>query len=324
MPQTQSFQYAEQKMNIRFQGIQICKTVILLEKPYAASYLARVLTGDTGIPLKDDLHQSLETFGSLNQLSRSKTEDIIYYLHDQGWLKVVSPTIGTLELTEVGQQFLQNPADLSIARKQLFRKWYQTQLGIALKSWRKQAAGQLGVSPYEVFTNHIIQLIVRQLPATEEAWQQLPGLEALTSLQLAEIKEIVQLCIRKKVQDEETGIYTKAYSPSHRKIKELYQAGFSLDEMAHRRKLKPSTVSNYLTHLHMAGEIDLKPWIETHLTHEDLHKGVSYFRSAKDRRLKTAHQTLALDYETLRWCQTYTAQVLESEEAYEVRAAEAS
>ncbi len=77
--------------------------------------------------------------------------------------------------------------------------------------------------------------------------------------------------------------------------------------MAARRDIKVNTVAAYLRRLHQTNQIDLRPWIEANVPAELLHKGASYFKSAADKRLGTAHQTLDIDFETLKWCQIYAA-----------------
>jgi ATP-dependent DNA helicase RecQ len=300
--------YSEQ-INLMPDAIQVLKCLLLLDRPYGASYLARLLRGDSRFEVRKLYHKELEIFGSLEDLSSFRIEDLIYYLMEQGLIQVDNATFGTLTISQAGKDYLEAPKDLWAKRKSVFTGWWGYALKQVLRGLRKDAAGKLGKQPYELFSNHALQLMVRQLPNTKVALLAIPGLseldEVLTEQLLNEIAEISG----KKAIDAERGIFTRAYSPSHRKVKEMYESGFSLSEIATRRELKETTVQSYLETLHEAGMLDLKPWIEEKLEAKALYKGTEYFRSVEDSRLKPAHEVLGLDYDTLRLCRLYVQQV---------------
>ncbi|MEM7373704.1 MAG: RQC domain-containing protein [Bacteroidota bacterium] len=296
-------------INLQHESMQILKTVLLLDRPYSAAYISRILIGDNRFDLRKVSHKDLETFGALDAHSRFRLEDIIYYLTEEQLLEVTDPQYGTLKITDSGTQWLDNPQNMIVMRKEIFTGWWGFELLLAVRSIRKEAADRLGKQAYELFTNYTIACMIHQLPQDEQSLNALPGIsqleQAVKLLLLTAINQIVE----KKEEDAVSGIHSKANSPSHRKVKDLYESGFSLEEIAERRKLQTTTVRKYLFTLHEAGKLDLNPWIEQQLDPKILYKGAEYFRSVDDRRLKPAHEVLGIDYDTLALCRHYAEKV---------------
>ena len=68
------------------------------------------------------------------------------------------------------------------------------------------------------------------------------------SLKLMILAEVTRMWERKEY-DEQTGFFRKVYSPSHRKVKELFEEGKDLDTIVSERELKPQTAVGYLMNL---------------------------------------------------------------------------
>ena len=295
-------------LDIREESVQILKTILLLDKSYSAGYLARVLQASEQFPLRNANHKELETYGVLSEHTYGNIADIIDYLIQESLLEVAHPTMGTLKVTAKGEEFLGDPQPLEVNRQNLRKSWYQYELMMKLKELRVQYAAKEELAPYLVFTNFTLRQLITILPETMAEMDEIPGMadqeESLKLQILASISEILE----KKSQDDVSGIYSRAHSPSHRKVKEMYESGFDPAEIARRRKLQLGTVRNYLITLHQAGEIDLKPWIEETVDNKALHKAGEYFKQANSPKLKEAHEVLGLDYDTLELCRLYVGQ----------------
>jgi ATP-dependent DNA helicase RecQ len=302
--------YSEQ-VNLAAEATAILKTLLMLDRAYGAGYIARLLKADTRFEVRKAYHKELEIYGALDDYSMFRIEDMTYYLLEQGLVQVDNPNFGTLTISEAGRTFLGKPQDLWAKRKEVFTGWWGWTLKTGLRSLRKDAALKLGRQPYELFSNHSLQLMILQRPNTATELLAIPGLLAVDEMLQEQILEEIREVSGKKAVDDVRGIYTKAYSPSHRKVKEMYESGFSVEEIASRRELKASTVRSYLETLHEAGMVDLKPWIEENVEAKSLYKGAEYFRSVEDNQLKPAHEVLGLDYDTLRLCRLYVQQVSE-------------
>jgi hypothetical protein len=297
-------------------AVDILKTVLLLERKYSASYIVRLLKGESRFPLRKEEHGQLETFSSHEAISFMRLTDYIYFLIDLGYLAINNPLYGTLELTTTGRGWLDKNEPLMIDRKQVHSGWCEVQLGIQLKDLRRTTAEQTGNPPYEVFNNHSLELLVRQKPQTENGLKAIPGMKQLSdSLRLMILAAITDMA-EKKAKDEQTGMYAKAYSPRARKIKELHEAGFDPEEIGRRQGVDSAEVYNTLESLHIAGELDLRPWIESAVDPKDLHRAATYFKEVNSPKLNDARDVLGMEYKTLQLCRMYVSQVGEPEIEY--------
>ena len=304
------------KTQIHEEAVQILKTVLLLEKAFSPDYVQRIVTGNKRFPLRNINHEDLETFGSLEDVFFGRVIGIIDYLIKAEMLEVKNPQFGNLAITEKGESWLTNPEELEVDATEVRQVWYQQELSLQLRNVRKDLAEELACEPYELFTNHTMRQIVKHMPETMAELNQIAGMEeAEESVRLLIVAEIGRI-MEKKALDDKTGIYTRANYPSHRKVRDLYQAGMAPDEIAKRRKVKLSTVEEYLSTLHRAGHVDLKPYIEETVDNKLLHKASKYFQQAENARLKEAHQVLGIEYDVLRKARTYAAEVWEAPLAY--------
>jgi len=298
--------YQIKPIDVTDKATSVLKTVLLLDKAYTVSYLVRLLAGDQKYPLRDDSHQQLETFGALEEDSFSQIEGLIYYLQKQGFLCITDESFGNIEASEQASVFLGSPKPMLANRRQLGRSWLEAQLYRELRSLRKELAASMEVLPYELYNNFALHLLSTRMPATLEDLNAIPSAfgipDACKPMVLAKIEVAREL----KVKDERSGgIYTKAHSPSHQAILRLCEEGCSLEEIAAARSIKPTTVRTYLTNLHRSEQLDLCLLIEENLDEKVLHRGVEYFRQSGDGRLKTAHESLGIDYDTLHLCKLY-------------------
>lgn len=303
--------------NIAHEAIQILKTVALLEQNYSSSYLVRILQADERYKFRKINHQELETYGALEDVAFSRLEDVIHYLATQGMLQVTNPLYGTVDLTDKGREFLAKPYDIEVPRSELYRGWAQIQLSIGLRTLRREYAAKTNQPPYQLFTNYVLDTLARQMPTTPAELDQVPAMKNLGETLRQEILEEIQRIKELQAQNEASeGAIAKAYSPGHRKIKELFEAQFSIPEIARRRNLQQTTVRSYLADLYEAGQLNLQAWIEREVDAQELHKGVEYFRSAQTPSINEAKQVLDYDYDLLRLCRAYAHQAQEPEPVY--------
>ncbi|MEL6842125.1 MAG: RQC domain-containing protein [Bacteroidota bacterium] len=298
--------YQIQPTDVSESAMLVMKTVLLLDKAFSISYLVRLLRGDKTYPLRQEEHEQLETFGSMEETSLPKIEGLLHFLQKQAYLSIEDPRFGTIAITDRGTEYLSDPKPMLANRRQLGRSWLENNLYRELKSLRKELATSMEVAPYELYNNYGLHCLATQMPESSEAIQAIPAAsempEACKKLVLEKIHDALQL----KAKDERSGgLYTKAHSPSHQAIKRLFEEGCSLEEIAAARTIKPGTVRTYLSNLHRSEQLDLRKWIEEHWDERVLHRGTEYFEQSNDKRLKPAHESLGLDYETLEWCKLY-------------------
>lgn len=302
--------------DITMDAIQVCKTLLLLDKPYSAGYINRVLRADEAYGFRKEGHKQIETFGLMEEETFGYVDDLIHYLVRAGFLRINNPRYGTIELSEKGEAFMEKPEELVVPLADLRKSWYELELIIRLKQLRKELAEETEKAPYEIFNNYLLQRMAHEMPDQDVTLKAIPGLEdlkAATRLRiLAEVSRVAEM----RKLDEKTGVYSRASSRSHRVVQSLFEAGFGPEEIARRRDIQEATVHNYLETLHRAGRLDLRPWIEERLGSKDLHRGLEYFKSVETPKLQEAHQLLGMEYDALKLCQLYLAEVHEADVAY--------
>ncbi|MEM6346018.1 MAG: helix-turn-helix domain-containing protein [Bacteroidota bacterium] len=298
--------YQIKPIDVAEKAISVLKTVLLLDKAYSASYLMRLLKGDEQYPLKDEAHKQLETFGVLAEDNFSQIEGLIYYLQKQAYLCVKDESFGNIEASELATEFLGKPKPMLANRRQLTRSWLEAQLHRELRELRKELSESMEVLPYELYNNYAMHLLSTQMPATLEELNAIPAAFTIPDACKLMVLNKIEAARELKVKDERSGgLYTKAHSPSHQAVLRLCEEGCSLEEIAAARSIKPATVRSYLTNLHRTEQLDLSLVIEENLDEKILHRGVEYFSQSGDGRLKTAHESLGIDYESLHWCKLY-------------------
>ncbi|MFK7925660.1 MAG: RQC domain-containing protein [Bacteroidia bacterium] len=298
--------YQIKPVDVSEKAIAVLKTVLLLDKAYSVSYVMRILTGDQRYPLREESHKELETFGALEGESFAQIEGLIYYLQKQAFLCIKDELFGNIEATELASEFLSKPKPLLANRRQLGRSWLETKLYRELRELRRELATSMEVLPYELYNNYALHLLSTQMPATLEAIDEIPAAFEIPDACKTMVLSKIEVARELKVKDERSGgIYTKAHSPSHQAVLRLCEEGATLEEIAAARAIKPATVRTYLTNLHRSEQLDLCALIEENIDGKVLHRGAEYFAQSGDGRLKTAHESLGLDYETLHWCKLY-------------------
>lgn len=309
-------QDAPQERDVTQHVVPMLKTVLLLERSYGAGYLVRILQGDETYGLRQEGHRELETFGLLAEERFSYLDSLLQVLIEDGFLEVKDARYGTVSITQQGRDFLAQPGKLLVLRDRLKKPWHEIEAMRSLRELRKRLAGESGLQPFEVLSNYSIGEISRNLPRSEAELSHLPGLDKVRPFQRKQLIEELRRVNERKDQDDRTGVYTRAYSWSHRKVRELFEGGMDIEEIARRQKLTAEKVVEYLETLHQAGLIDLKPWIESSLDAKTLHRAAEYFRQVKSSLLREAREVLGYDTLTLRLCRVYASRAEEPPMAY--------
>lgn len=292
-------------VNIQAAAVATLSLILQLNRSYGFAYLVKLLRGESEF-LKRPEHEQLEQFGSLQEESFGFVQDVVWYLLSTGYLAIDNHDYGTLTSTDKAATYLAAPQPIWVPKQTLRMQWYHLLLMGELRDLRREQATANGQAPYEVFNNFSLLQVVRAMPATQEALIAIPGLKNMaTPLQLAMLERIARISEIMKLDAANYGMVGRAYSPGHQKIREMFEAGIPVDEIARRRNIHPDKMLYYLEALHVAGHIDLRPWIESELEEPLLKRGTAYFKQSKDRRLQPAQDTLGMEYAQLRMCRLY-------------------
>lgn len=300
MKTTDSYQ-----VDIRPAATELIKTIMLLNRPYGFSYLLSLVRGQEDY-LKQPDHRELESFGALQNEHFGFVQDVAWHLFQTGYLELANPQYGTIQLTLKGNDFLNHSDPFMVDQKVLRMQWFHLILIGELRDLRREEAAAQRVESYEIFTNFVMMQIARKLPADEVLLRKIAGMEKASEDLVRKILEKIAAISVQMDRDEELyGAIGKAHSSGHRKLKELFEAGTEVLEIARMQNLKQNTMYWMLENLHLAGHLDLTTWIEEQLDSKVLHRGVDYFKQAKNSRLTDAHDVLGMDYPTLRMCRVY-------------------
>lgn len=294
---------------------QILSSTILLGRPYNKSYLIRFLKGDSQYKLRQEKHLSLNSYGVLGSMNYDTLQNLITYLIQQGHLFVTDNRNGELWITRKGRGFIESPKPTSLKLEHLRTPWYDYYLTSLLKELRLDEAQKQQKRIYEVFNNFGLEQIVKGKPQSLEEVKEIASMNMLEDTLLEKILERVWLTIEKKERLDLQWLFSKVYVPSCNRVRKLYLEGYTIEEIAEKRQIRPSTVIQYLSLLHMAGEIELSSWIEQQVDETILERGSLYFRQhTQGVRLKKANQELQLDYDTLWLCRAYVTRFEEEPE----------
>ena len=298
------------KVNITQEAEAVLKTVILLGQPYGLNYLVRILQGNLDYGVKDLSHKNFETFGALKELRLGKIQDTVKFLIRKEFLKVVNKRYGLVSITEKGESFLENPETLEVHPSSLYTSKLDRKLIRSLRELRKELGEKEQKPAFHIFTDYAIQCIVEAKPANNEELKELPGFgEFKIEAYGQQILAIIEEAEATRIEKGKERLNFLVNTPSHQQVKALFEAGESIEDIADKRQVQPTTVKTCLYRLHAAGQIDLNPWIEQQIEDSDLKKGSEYFHNAPNSKLKEAHEKLGMDYETLRLCRMYVNKI---------------
>ncbi len=302
------FTEAQSRLNLKEEARLILGMIHKTEEKYSAGYLIRLLKGDERFETKEESHQELEGYGAFPDAHSDRLRNMLRFFERRGLVYSQGGMYGILGLSDKGQAFINEPGDLWVSYRSLRRKPLQQKLMLELRDIRREWAGKEQKPPYQIFTDYMLERLIKDMPTTAQELAEIPGfgdykvnrygpaLIQTISAAKAEAKKARQAEFERKVQN-----------PSHQATRALFEAGYSEEAIAAKRKIKTTTVRQQLINLHRSGQIDLNPWIEQTLSAELLTKGSNYFQESENARLKTAYEALGMDYDVLRLCRLYVS-----------------
>jgi DNA-binding CsgD family transcriptional regulator len=142
----------------------------------------------------------------------------------------------------------------------------------ALRDWRAELAAEeesQGCTRYRIFTRNVLRQIAATLPDSPEALTRIRGIGKHSVARYGEaLLGIITAYCREQGIDPAAhaaarqGNASDASENDTRLISyRLYKEGLSIDQIAERRSLKPSTVAGHLTHYIAKGKLDVTEFI---------------------------------------------------------------
>ncbi|EFH79944.1 DNA helicase RecQ [Ktedonobacter racemifer] len=297
------------------------------QQRYGMRYIIEILRGANTKKIRDMGHDQLTTYGIGKDLSADEWTRLGRALLQQELISETQDGYPVLKLNRLSAEILRRqriveiPAIASEQRQNSKRNAPQVELkpeewGLYhhLRELRKRLADEYNIAPYIIFSDNSLQVMAQQRPQTQKQFAAIPGvgdrkLEAFFSPFTHAIEDYcdqhnmevgLESAEEPKTTKEETPLVRKRSSQeSYRASLELYQQGYSIEEIAQQRGFVPSTIINHLSALIEAGEeVDVSPLIQAG-HYEDI---ANVYQQVGMEVLKPAKELLgdAYSYEELR------------------------
>lgn len=292
----------------------VLSAVSELEGKYGQSYLIDFLRGTTRFGVRDEGHPALEQFGAMVDGTPDYVRRMIQALIREGYLLITNKRFGTIGLTESGRSHLENPDSPGITARMMRESAFIREVRRHLKRLRSDLAKDSNLPPFRVFTNYCMEEMIQRKPTSVSELLEIPGIGPYkANLYGPAILGCFADVSKMMATYYEEQRKKKAATPSHQQVKALFEQGHTVEEIAEIRQVKSSTISRTLDTLHRVGEIDLRPYIRESVPTAAFEQATSWFLQREEPQLKQAYEELGLDYDTLRLCKLYVADLASSE-----------
>ena len=235
---------------------------------YGLDYIVDVLRGAKRQKILERKHHTLPLYGTARTLSADHLKSVAQALCAKGLLIKAGDRYPVLTVTDIGCRFLETnerftmtsvPADIihtDRSTRQL-TPTFDVVLFDRLRLLRKQVADEAGVPPYIVFGDKTLQEMSRSFPQSEQNLLRISGVghEKLRRFGKKFLAEISTYATAHGIKEAMSQVITTAPTRTVRNSDTLAETRLllgeklSLDQMATRRQLSPSTIVNHLERL---------------------------------------------------------------------------
>jgi len=251
-------------------GQKALSAIYRLQEKEAMGTVIDVLRGAKNANILDKNYQTLKTYGVGNDISWKDWQHYIIQLMNQGYCQIAFHLNNTLQLTEFSKRVLFDgekiqltiPVEIKtvakIAKsksKKAIKATVKDTLFERLRKLRYRIAQEEDIAAYLVFSDATLRELENERPQTDSAFLAISGvgqrkLEVYGGEFMEEIKSFVK---EKKKGKKDTTLETYKF----------YKEGFSIDEIANKRNLKPQTIFSHLSKLYLEGkEVSLDEFID--------------------------------------------------------------
>ncbi|TYP97942.1 ATP-dependent DNA helicase RecQ [Tenacibaculum adriaticum] len=231
-----------------------------LEGKEAMGTVIDVLRGAQNATILEKGYQQIKTYGVGKDISWRDWQHYIIQLINQGFCQIAFHLHNALQLTEFSNKilfngekvFLTTPVEIEKIKKETEvksktkKKVVKDTLFERLRKLRYRIAQEEDIAAYLVFNDATLRELENERPQTEEEFLAISGvgqrkLEVYGGEFMEEIKTFLN---EKKKSRKDTTLETF----------NLYKEGFTIDEIADKRGLKPQTIFSHLSKLYLEGK----------------------------------------------------------------------
>nr|WP_299035685.1 DNA helicase RecQ [uncultured Tenacibaculum sp.] len=226
-----------------------------------------VLRGAKNAAVLDKNYDKLKTYGVGNDVSWRDWQHYLIQLTNQGYCQIAFHLHNSLQLTEFSNKVLFEGEKVQLTTPVAFTKEVKTAikekkkkavkdtLFERLRKLRYRIAQEEDIAAYLVFNDATLREIENERPQSDEEFLAISGvgqrkLEVYGAEFMEEIKTFLN---EKKKTKKDTTLETF----------KLYKEGFTVEEIAENRGLKPTTIFSHLSKLYLEGkDVSLDEFIE--------------------------------------------------------------
>jgi ATP-dependent DNA helicase RecQ len=238
------------------------------EQRFGVTYLVDVLLGKDIERIKQFGHDKLSLYGIGKELDAKQWRSIFRQLIARNLLSVDIEGHGSLRLTEQCRTVLRGEETLMLRKETKQEKAQQrgrktwnnikeadNSLWEVLRACRKELSIKLNVPPYLIFHDAALMEMVERQPQTNEQFSKITGVGEKKLEAYAEH-------FIKVIQDNIVNNNTAGKSDTTEETLQLFRSGMSVNEIAHQRNLKSTTIYSHLAKSIEQGEVELEKVVD--------------------------------------------------------------
>ncbi|MFM2061594.1 MAG: hypothetical protein RLZZ507_1264 [Cyanobacteriota bacterium] len=247
------------------EAMKFLSCVARCKERYGMLYIIDVLRGGKNQKIILNKHDQLSTYGIGKDRTLDEWRMLGRSLLHQGLLEQSNDGYSVLKLNALSWEVMRKQRNVSIAVPVAQKITVEDGNAKAaevevlmqkLRSLRKQLADEQAVPPYVIFHDSTLKLMAQVQPKTLHEFGELSGVGSHKLAQYGDrfLAEIQAYCQQQSLQiPKNNQVYHSASehypSDTESTTLELYQQGFSIQEIAEKRNVKTSTVIKHLTDL---------------------------------------------------------------------------
>ncbi len=245
------------------EAMKFLSCVARCQERFGMTHIIDVLRGAKNQKITQNGHEKLSTYGIGKEKTLDQWRMLGRSLLHKGMLDQSSDGYSVLKLNALSWEIMRKQRTVSLAvpivKKAVIEEDKLPSAEVELlfqrlRSLRKKLADEQSVPPYVIFADSTLKLMAHDQPQTLDAFGKLSGIGTHKLAQYgerftAEIRAYCQELGMPVVQPVAAG--NVARSPSYTELQtlQLHQQGFSIDEIAQQRHIRPTTIIRHLSDL---------------------------------------------------------------------------
>lgn len=227
-----------------------------------------VLRGSQNSLIVEKGYQHLKTYGIAKDISWRDWQQYLIQLVNLGYVEIAFHDHNKLQITSLAKNVLFENEKVALAdnsHKEILEepvrvtKSSSTNLFERLRKLRLELSKEENIPAYLIFNDATLKEMEKIRPITDEDFMQINGVgrQKMKNYGYRFIKEIIAFSKEKRENK------SQKKGKTHKLTLDLHKSGLSVEEIAAKRKLAPTTIYSHLSKLYSEGEdIDLHQFID--------------------------------------------------------------